>query len=111
MYYSMPINMFFIVKNHWEPSFTDNPRITKPIPETTDLDPESRMFPGIYKRTRCYNPDEYNVTAKVITYHHNSTYILCVRFILDSLEFPLDDHFRQFDSQLAVLDGTCRTEA
>jgi hypothetical protein len=26
MYYSMPINMFFIVKNHWEPSFTDNPR-------------------------------------------------------------------------------------
>jgi hypothetical protein len=27
MYYSMPINMFFIVKNHWEPSFTDNPRI------------------------------------------------------------------------------------
>jgi hypothetical protein len=25
MYYSMPINMFFIVKNHWEPSFTDNP--------------------------------------------------------------------------------------
>jgi hypothetical protein len=20
----MPINMFFIVKNHWEPSFTDN---------------------------------------------------------------------------------------
>jgi hypothetical protein len=27
MYYSMPINMFFIVKNHWEPSFTDSPRI------------------------------------------------------------------------------------
>jgi hypothetical protein len=27
MYYSMPINMFFIAKNHWEPSFTDNPRI------------------------------------------------------------------------------------
>jgi hypothetical protein len=26
MYYSMPINMFIIVKNHWEPSFTDNPR-------------------------------------------------------------------------------------
>jgi hypothetical protein len=26
MYYSMPINMFFIVKNHWEPSFMDNPR-------------------------------------------------------------------------------------
>jgi hypothetical protein len=26
MYYSMPINMFFIVKSHWEPSFTDNPR-------------------------------------------------------------------------------------
>jgi hypothetical protein len=26
MYYSMPINMFFIVKNYWEPSFTDNPR-------------------------------------------------------------------------------------
>jgi hypothetical protein len=26
MYYPMPINMFFIVKNHWEPSFTDNPR-------------------------------------------------------------------------------------
>jgi hypothetical protein len=26
LYYSMPINMFFIVKNHWEPSFTDNPR-------------------------------------------------------------------------------------
>jgi hypothetical protein len=25
MYYSMPINMFFIVKNHWELSFTDNP--------------------------------------------------------------------------------------
>jgi hypothetical protein len=24
MYYSMPINMFFIVKNHWEPYFTDN---------------------------------------------------------------------------------------
>jgi hypothetical protein len=22
----MPINIFFIVKNHWEPSFTDNPR-------------------------------------------------------------------------------------
>jgi hypothetical protein len=22
----MPINMFFIVKNHWEPSFKDNPR-------------------------------------------------------------------------------------
>jgi hypothetical protein len=28
MYYSMPINMFFIVKNHWEPYFTDNPRIS-----------------------------------------------------------------------------------
>jgi hypothetical protein len=27
MYYSMPINMFFIVKNHWEPSFADNPRV------------------------------------------------------------------------------------
>jgi hypothetical protein len=27
MCYSMPINIFFIVKNHWEPSFTDNPRI------------------------------------------------------------------------------------
>jgi hypothetical protein len=27
MYYSMPINMFFIVKNHWEPYFTDNLRI------------------------------------------------------------------------------------
>jgi hypothetical protein len=26
MYYSMPINMFFIVKNHWQPYFTDNPR-------------------------------------------------------------------------------------
>jgi hypothetical protein len=24
MYYSMPINMFFIVKNHWGPYFTDN---------------------------------------------------------------------------------------
>jgi hypothetical protein len=24
MYYSMPINMFFIVKNHWKPYFTDN---------------------------------------------------------------------------------------
>jgi hypothetical protein len=23
----MPINMFFIVKNIWEPSFTDNPRM------------------------------------------------------------------------------------
>jgi hypothetical protein len=23
----MPINMFFIVKNHWQPYFTDNPRI------------------------------------------------------------------------------------
>jgi hypothetical protein len=22
----MPINMFFFVKNHWEPYFTDNPR-------------------------------------------------------------------------------------
>jgi hypothetical protein len=27
MYYSMPINMFFIVKNHRQPYFTDNPRI------------------------------------------------------------------------------------
>lgn len=27
MYYSMPINMFFIMKNHWEPYFSDNPRI------------------------------------------------------------------------------------
>jgi hypothetical protein len=27
MYYLMPINMFFIVKNHWQPYFTDNPRI------------------------------------------------------------------------------------
>jgi hypothetical protein len=27
MYYSMPLNMFFIVKNHWAPYFTDNPRI------------------------------------------------------------------------------------
>jgi hypothetical protein len=26
MYYSMPINMFFSVKNHWQPYFTDNPR-------------------------------------------------------------------------------------
>jgi hypothetical protein len=26
MYYSMPINMFFIVKNHWEPYFTDSLR-------------------------------------------------------------------------------------
>jgi hypothetical protein len=26
MYYSMPINIFFIVKNHWEPYFTDNLR-------------------------------------------------------------------------------------
>jgi hypothetical protein len=26
MYYSMPVNMFFIVKNHWQPYFTDNPR-------------------------------------------------------------------------------------
>jgi hypothetical protein len=26
VYYSMPINMFFIVKNHWQPYFTDNPR-------------------------------------------------------------------------------------
>jgi hypothetical protein len=25
MHYSMPINMFFIVKNHWQPYFTDNP--------------------------------------------------------------------------------------
>jgi hypothetical protein len=23
MYYSMPIDMFFIVKNHWQPYFTD----------------------------------------------------------------------------------------
>jgi hypothetical protein len=28
LYYLMPINMFFIVKNHWEPSFTDNLRIS-----------------------------------------------------------------------------------
>jgi hypothetical protein len=27
----MPINMFFIVKNHWEPSFTDNLRIIQRI--------------------------------------------------------------------------------
>jgi hypothetical protein len=27
MYYSMPINMFFIVKIHWEPYFADNPHI------------------------------------------------------------------------------------
>jgi hypothetical protein len=27
MYYSMPINMFFLVKIHWEPYFADNPRI------------------------------------------------------------------------------------
>jgi hypothetical protein len=27
MYYSMPINMFFIVKIHWEPYFVDDPRI------------------------------------------------------------------------------------
>jgi hypothetical protein len=27
MYDSMPINMFFIVKIHWEPYFADNPRI------------------------------------------------------------------------------------
>jgi hypothetical protein len=26
MYYLMPINMFFIVKNHWHPYFMDNPR-------------------------------------------------------------------------------------
>jgi hypothetical protein len=26
--FRMPINMFFIVKNHWEPSFTDNLRMT-----------------------------------------------------------------------------------
>jgi hypothetical protein len=26
VYYSMPINMFFIVKIHWEPYFADNPR-------------------------------------------------------------------------------------
>jgi hypothetical protein len=25
MYYSMPINMFFIVKIYWEPYFADNP--------------------------------------------------------------------------------------
>jgi hypothetical protein len=25
MYYSMPINIFFIVKNHWEPYVTDKP--------------------------------------------------------------------------------------
>jgi hypothetical protein len=25
LYYSMPINMFFIVKNHWDPYFTDHP--------------------------------------------------------------------------------------
>jgi hypothetical protein len=29
MYYSMPINMFLVVKNHWQPYFTDNPRIYK----------------------------------------------------------------------------------
>jgi hypothetical protein len=27
--YSMPINMFFIVKNHWDPYFTDHPGSTK----------------------------------------------------------------------------------
>jgi hypothetical protein len=34
MYYSIPINMFFIVKNHWQPYFTDNPRRTHNISET-----------------------------------------------------------------------------
>jgi hypothetical protein len=29
LYYSMPINMFFIVKNHWQPYFTDNSRRRK----------------------------------------------------------------------------------
>jgi hypothetical protein len=29
MYYSMLINMFFIVKNHWQPYFMDNPRISE----------------------------------------------------------------------------------
>jgi hypothetical protein len=29
----MPINMFFIVKNHWEPYFTDNPRIKTDLGE------------------------------------------------------------------------------
>jgi hypothetical protein len=37
MYYSMPINMFFIVKNHWEPYFTDNLRITITILELCGL--------------------------------------------------------------------------
>jgi hypothetical protein len=29
LYYSMPINIFFIVKNHWDPYFTDHPCISK----------------------------------------------------------------------------------
>jgi hypothetical protein len=37
MYYSMPINMCFIVKYHWEPYFTDNLRMSA----VTNMEPAS----------------------------------------------------------------------
>jgi hypothetical protein len=78
MYYSMPINMFFIVKNHWEPSFTDNPRNwewkPKPrvwhwvdkercIPMNPEVDNNSRqLFGSMY----CYNTTVCNDSIQAL---------------------------------------------
>jgi hypothetical protein len=50
----MPINMFFFVKNHCEPSFTDNPRITR------DTDSVLTNLHKHYKKNR--KPESYDIT-------------------------------------------------
>jgi hypothetical protein len=48
--------MFFIVKNHWEPSFTDNPRMK--------IAGYSILLITIYKHTLRHIPQNRNINIK-----------------------------------------------
>jgi hypothetical protein len=79
LYYSMPIKMFFIVKNHWDPYFTDHPRIKfvawarKQTISTERTPPVSEVVPTFTNRG-CHMISVTDLHGRILAFLDRSSY-------------------------------------